>query len=352
MNFYTLIFKPTLSYRKFISSVLFVFLTIGFIIGGINWGMDPLRMFGHSHALNNKQVDFDERQQKTNFLYFVNRDYDSILLGSSRSTYIDQNLFGSEKVFNYAANNMNPYEYTLFIDNFIKITGHAPKKIYIGMDFFGTNIYRNPVPTRNFLANTISSNYRFKKLLSIKLFQYSIKNIKQNIKETKPYYTRQNVKSIPQTYLDRAEEQMKVTSVSFEKYKYDENISQAFKQLKEKYKDSEFVIFTTPIYYKRLENHEMSGLHEYYVRWLNELVQVFGEVNHFMYYNEFTAKKNNYFDASHFKPSSAHLLTTSILKRQDNEYMILLNANNLESFLLKYSRQRQKVKKMEKLDAL
>lgn len=180
-----------MTYRKFLSVVILSVMSIIGIIAVVNYTIDPLRTFSHSNVLNNKQVDFDERQQKTNYLYFVNHDFDSILIGSSRTTYIDQTLFKNEKVFNYAANGMSPYEYDKFISNFIAVTGHSPKKIYIGLDFFGTNIYENQMYKergldREFLNETMRSGYRYKKLLNIKLFKYSIKNIRQNMKVKKP----------------------------------------------------------------------------------------------------------------------------------------------------------------------
>ncbi len=322
-----------MTYRKFLSVVLISALTIIGIIAGVNYTIDPLCTFSHSNFLNNKQVDFDERQQKTNYLYFVNHDFDSILLGSSRTTYIDQHLFGSEKVFNYGANNMTPYEYDQLIKNFIEITGHVPKKIYIGIDFFGTNVYRSPIQDRNLLSESKKSGYRFKKLVSLELFKYSLKNIRQNFKAKKPYYTRNNVKNIPKNYIELSQKNILKTSRSFEKYEYDKNLSQCYSQLKEKYKDSEFVIFTTPIYYKRLSSYEKSGLDQYYLQWLQETVHVFGEVNHFMYYSEFSMDSNNYFDASHFKPDKAHLIVNSILNKKDNQYMIILEEENIESFI-------------------
>lgn len=352
MNFYTLIFKQNITYRKFLSLVLVSAITIITVIVVLNYMIDPLRTFSHSNFLNNKQVDFDERQQKTNYLYFVNHNFDSVLLGSSRTTYIDQNLFLKEKVFNYGANNMTPYEYDKFIAYFIEITGHAPKKIYIGLDFFGSNIYKNPVENSHFLDNTESRFYRWKKLFSIKLFEYSVKNIRQNLKTIKPYYSRDNVKNIPLTYMDRSKESMKETSTLFEKYKYDENLSQCYKHLKEKYKDSEIIVFTTPVYIERFNHYRKDDFFYNYARWLKEIIGAFGEVNHFMYDNTFTSNPNNFFDASHFKPSGSHFLIESILKKQKNDYMIILDRNNLEKFLIKYSPKKQELKSIGVLDAI
>ena len=38
-------------------------------LGGVNYIVDPLWMFDHSNKFNQKQDGFDERQQKTNYIY-------------------------------------------------------------------------------------------------------------------------------------------------------------------------------------------------------------------------------------------------------------------------------------------
>ena len=341
MNFYTLISNSTRSHRKFVLLTLFSAGVIITMIVATNYIIDPLRTFAHSDMLNNKQVGFDERQQKTNYLYFVDNTFDSVLLGSSRTTFIDQTLFAPEKVFNYAANGMSPYEYDRYLANFIKITGHAPQKIYIGMDFFGTNtfknrLYKNTALDRPFLHDTQQKGYRYKKLFNAQVFEHSLKNILQNIKAKKPYYTRSNIKLIPDRYIKASKENTKNTLRSFEKYTYDGELLAYYQSLKQKYKDSQFVIFTTPVYHLRLANYEKAGLDQYYVRWLRELVGTFGEVNHFMYDNAFTQNESNYFDASHFRPSKAPLIVNSITQNTNNQYMTVLKPENLETFIADY----------------
>jgi len=338
VNFYTLISKQGITERRFLLIVLFSVMFIIGVIVIVNYTIDPLRTFSHSNALNNKQVDFDERQQKTNYLYFVNHDYESVMLGSSRTTYISQNLFKDEKVFNYAANGMSPYEYKRFLEYFVAITGHAPKKIYIGMDFFGTNVYENKNYKekgidREFLKETMRKGYRYRKLLNIKLFEYSIKNIRQNIKTKKPYYTRDNVKYITNDKISY--ERIKKGAKVFEKYAYDKHIIEYYKLLKEKYPTSEFVVYTTPVYIKRLQNIHEAGLDPYYFTWLRGMVDVFGEVHHFMYDNRFSEDETNYFDTAHFKPSRGYILVESIQGKQTNHYMTLLNKDNIEPFISK-----------------
>lgn len=82
-------------YKRWIKNLnLAVFLIMTFTTS-INFIADPLWTFSHQNIFSKYQDGFDERQQKTNFIYFngLNK-YDGLLLGSSRTTYINQNDFG------------------------------------------------------------------------------------------------------------------------------------------------------------------------------------------------------------------------------------------------------------------
>ena len=68
-----------------------------------NYTIDPLWTFGSSNRYNNAQPGFDERQLKTNRAYFGGlKQYDALMLGSSRGTYINQHDFKTMKLFNYS----------------------------------------------------------------------------------------------------------------------------------------------------------------------------------------------------------------------------------------------------------
>ena len=55
--------------KKWIKILLILcILAVGFV-GGINYLVDPLWTFSHSNRFNNAQNGFDERQQKTNYIF-------------------------------------------------------------------------------------------------------------------------------------------------------------------------------------------------------------------------------------------------------------------------------------------
>ena len=58
----------------------FFLLTILFlsIIASFTFLMDPFWTFSHSHKLNSLQKSSNEREQKSNLLYFQNKQYNSL----------------------------------------------------------------------------------------------------------------------------------------------------------------------------------------------------------------------------------------------------------------------------------
>ena len=108
-------------------------------VAGFNAWIDPLWLFDHAHPYNSIQAGFNERQQKTNHLTFTKQQYSSLVLGSSRVTYIDQQEFSPGPTYNYAVNNMLPYEYADYIDYAVQCNGQDFEVIYIGLDFYTTN---------------------------------------------------------------------------------------------------------------------------------------------------------------------------------------------------------------------
>lgn len=349
MNFFTLIFKNSYSYNLFVKYVILISLFIIILVGIVNYIVDPLRMFQHENKFNAKQLDFDERQQKTNYLKFVavpkNINFESVLLGSSRSTYINQNRFEDLGVFNYAANGMSIYEYDKFIEYFIKINRKAPKKIILGMDFFNTALEKNRLFNKeNYLIQTESYLYRLKTLLNIKLTEYSIRNIKQFYKTSKPFYTRNNIKYIPNTpnYQPKNTIEIESNLIKFKNYKFDSNMKKEYIKLKTNYKNSDFIIYTSPVTLLQLKDYEKNNYLQHYFHWLEELVEIFGEVHHFMYPNYVTSNLNYFFDATHMLPQTGEYIARYISKKEKfKDFGITLTKDNIREFILNYPKYSQ-----------
>lgn len=298
----------------------------------INYIVDPLWMFKTSNLFNQKQLDFDERQQKTNYLVYNKSDYDSLILGSSRSTYIDQNIFN--KTFNYSANSMYPYEYEYFINIFSIITQKTPKNIILGVDFFGSNRNENKKnKTLLYYKNTKSNFYRIKMLYSFKILRFSFKNIRQSIKTNKLYYNRDLIKFNEKIDNCNLPEKIKNTLKYLKNYNYDETLFNTFIELKNKY-NSDFIVYTTPVTFEQIKLYHELGFDEYYFRWLEELISSFGGIYHFMLPSSLTKEKSNFFDAGHATKNTMDIIGKVLFfnKKIDGDNFIYLTKDNFDNF--------------------
>jgi len=328
---------------------LFSFIVIG-SVGSINYIMDPLWTFSHAHQFNSKQNGFNERQQKTNHIYFNGLDhYDGILLGSSRTTYINQNDFHGMNIYNYALNSMYPFEYKDYIDFAKEYKNEKLKYIIIGADFYGTNtvkdvMFENP---KYYIDQTKTFLYRYKMLFSLDTLRQSLGNVKLYLfgkKRYYMYYTRRNVriqnKVSEREQLERYKKNIikHTYNLSNEKYVYDKNYKNVLKQIKNENPKTKIIVFTPPITADLFVSiMKYAGRFNDYKKWLHELVTVFEEVYCFMDINSITRDLKNYADDDHAYSYIGKLVANKISDYDNenipNDFGILINKDNIDSFI-------------------
>lgn len=332
--------------------IVLCILGVGFV-GGINYMVDPLWTFSHSNKFNTKQSVFDERQQKTNYIYFNGlNEYNGILLGSSRTTFINQNDFKNNmKIFNYASNDMYPQEYKGYIDFAKKVKGKELEYIIIGADFFGTNIQKDlKFNTPEFyINNSISAFYRYKMLFSLDALKESLSNIKNSFIGAKQYYDRNNVKY--QQKVSELERLNKYTNnlkkhtkrLTYPKYNYNTNYIEILKQLKQENPNTKFIIFTSAITSDLLVSIVKNGkrINEF-EKWLNELIDVFGTVHHFMTINSVTKNLQNYPDDDHAYPYIVKMIANKLSDTNNkipSDFGKILTKENVDEYIAEFKKQ-------------
>lgn len=337
-----------MSYQSFLVKFTILTAIFLFIIGGINFYIDPLWMFSHRNELNDFQKDFNERQQKTNLIAFSRFDYDGLLLGSSRVTYMDQHDFKKMRVFNYSVSNMSVQEYSSIIEYAKQKNKKDFKAIYIGVDFFKSSINQSntPLTIAPYVNTTEEPFYRIKNLLSFSTFRYSIHNAKASyLNEISDLrnYNRENTANAPEMSLEIKQKQTEEKVIKFrnefygKSYEYNQNYKNIFMELKQNNPNTTFIIFTTPISAHLFQALVDEGRLIDYERWLTDLVDVFGGVFNFMYPNSVTSNLNNYFDGHHFYPH----IGTNIINRMTNpndpdlptDFGVWVTQENLNSHL-------------------
>ena len=329
--------------KNWVRIYLISFVFILCLIGVFNYFMDSSWTFFHSHNYNNIQKATDERQLKSNYLYYTDKKFDTLLLGSSRTTYMNTNSFLPFKVFNFSAGGMMPYEYLFFIDFVIKDLEQPIDNIIIGMDFFGyLGKYRSNYSEK--VINNIKINlYRWKILFSIDTFKNSINNLRYNFNESKSFekYNRNLIKTYSKiTDLKIQKDNVKKDIINYVNTKYnqkkDDGYYDIIVKIRSKYNDKKFIIYTTPISDPLFQEITKLGHIENYKNWLRTLVDIFGSVHHFMYPNSVSKNYLNYFfDANHAYPETNDIVAKTIVANENiiEDFGLILTKENIESYL-------------------
>lgn len=346
-----------MKHKKWVRLFLSMVLSIITLFALFNYTIDPLWTFCHSNRYNNAQPGFDERQLKTNRAYFCGLEkYDALLLGSSRTTYINQHDFKTMNVFNYSGVAMYPSEYQNWITQAKIIKGNDFKTIIIGTDFFGSNagafaqmqMNQTPKPS-HYLDITHSFMYRYKMLFTMDTLYKSIESIEHSINLGTVDYTRDNVKQTIRISKERKQQAINhqaglyTQSVYGKGYRFNPKLRVYLEEMKKENPQSEFIIFTTPINIDLFKMLVQSGRIDEYKQWLTLLVDVFGEVYDFMGVNSITSNRENYADLHHFYPEFGTLIADRVTGAKNSkladDFGMCVTKENLEAHFKEIDKQ-------------
>lgn len=334
------------SYKKWLIITLILILLPLAALAGFNYYIDPLWNFDHANPYNRIQASFDERQQKTNYVTFGDFNYNALILGSSRTSYINQNDFYGYRAYNYAVNNMLMEEYQGYVDYARQKYRRQFDCIFLGLDFFTTNrnlkLDNQFNPPDYYIGKASEFGYRWKTLLSTDALRYARQNY-QTSRRGIPVnyaYDRGNIKTL--LHVDQATRDQQLES-SLERYRtrifadYEyRDVKKTLTALKQSNPDTSFVVFTTPISAPLYDLIVEMGLLPCYQQWLTDLVDVFGQVYCFTYPNSITNNPDNYYDAGHFYPEIGTLVAHRITGFPDSnlppDFGILLTPKNLSQY--------------------
>ena len=332
----------------------FIFITI-LIVGFINYIMDPMWMFKHSHPFNNLQNAFNEKILKTYYLNNNHTKFNSLLIGSSRTTYYNQNRFNNMNVFNYAISGGKPYEYIDFINYYRKKS--EMKYLILGMDFRDCQLDADENKSKRIDNNkkilSDIDNHIFiidfiKNYLTFDMLKYSLTNIYRAIKH-KTFHRSYNRNNIALSDKVPEKEVEKLASIRSKIYyantvSYDNNISNIFKKIKTDNPNTKIIVYTTPLSKPFLDYiFSNETLKIYYFKWIKDLVNSFDTIYFTTYYNNLSLNYKQYsMDGDHFYPSIGKELTQFISGGKETNSTInisnnimKINKSNIDSSLKK-----------------
>lgn len=327
-------------YKRWFYLTLLTILIPLLTVCAFNYYIDPLWNFSHANQYNRIQMPFNERQQKTNYITFHEFDYDTLILGSSRTTYIDQNDFKGHKAYNYAVSNMLMDEYYDYIEYAKKMRGKEFEYIIIGLDFMATNknIPREFEEPSFYIDNTNQFGYRYSTLMSLDTLKYSLQNFRASLRgePVNFAYDRNNVKTLLPVSEEERALKLQATVDTYRQRIYSNyeyaDVKEILSKVKESNPNTKFIIFTTPVNHNLYNLMLEMELYTYYQQLLIDTVEVFGQVYHFNYPNSVTTDDRHYYDASHFYAEIGTWIAgkiTGLSTDAPEDFGVVLNKENV-----------------------
>lgn len=334
-------------FKKWIALSLLFAAIIPAAVSAFNYFMDPLWCFSISHRFNQKQDDFNERIQKTNYITFHGLDCDAIIMGSSTSTSFNPSSFKGLKIYNYSINALMPSEYTPYLRYARSHNKRDFTYIFLGLDFLmSTHLPKPFIEPEKVFSDANYPLYRPKVLMSIDTLKMSRKNLLNALTVRHIYYDREGRKYIER--LDRGTAELHMTAlmkifedsdsaVSFRKYQYDPNYPHILRQVKDAFPNTTFTPYTTPVIRPFMIAMVKKGLTDDYLRWVKDIVDVFGECYHFMYPNRVSDNYlENFHDPNHCYPDICDLMAEAMYAKQIRgvtQFGMYINRDNLKDRL-------------------
>lgn len=291
--------------RKFCIYFFYFFFSLGVGSFLINTIVDPYNFFGF------KTTDFiissNERNIKTAYLSNNRGIFDAVLIGSSRSSYIDASKYKKYNMFNYSVSGISIDEYLPYLKFFEKTQG-LPKLIILSLDFYNSNEnYENVFKPDEIISCGESKLKILLDYMKIKNAYVSLNMLASEPDNYKIYYTRQLIKkrSVEED-CSLTDEVIKKTILEsrsdFKKYTMRKDYKEKLIQVRESFPHSTIVVLICPIYSSLTQAiNQMVGPLDYQ-NWISEIQTVFSHCYDFNKDSVIVNNPKNFFDASHFYP--------------------------------------------------
>lgn len=336
-----------MSDKRFSRIAISLFLVLAATTAAFNYWIDPLWHYGHANAFNTIQKVTNEREQKIAMLHYGPHDYDTLLVGSSRSTYIHPSAFEDWNVFNFSVANLSVREVHSFM---IYSQSQLPNlhRYLVGVDFFKSSEQEagTAKALTNYEKKINQPFYRTKNLLSLDSLDISLRNFKKSatnsIDEERLYnrkgeafanhLTREEVEESTALKIERFEEEFYGNN-----YTYYEGYPMILEKIKNAAEPDELTVYTTPISTALFTSLVGTGLFDDYEQWIRDLVEVYGGIWNFMYPNTVTNDIMNYHDGHHFYPETGTMMAKKMqspeTKEVPTDFGVYVTADNVDQHL-------------------
>jgi hypothetical protein len=278
--------------------------------------VDPLWVLPKIGSRNLLYCVADERQNKINRAIHGELDTDSLLVGSSRSAFIDTRYFQKNNVFNMAVNGIHAIEYGQMVDIYRRHVG-APRVVYLGVDFF---TYSYPWDDSSLIlenkkreSQSADLLYVPSHLMDLAVFNAAIDTIRRCSAPgfLEPTYRYSGVRYVP-FWPPSPERAARLRGQTIElqalftesQFKPDPAYPEKLRSVQEAAPRAKVVAFIPPVsssYFLAVMSERRI---DDYVKWLSLVIDAYGSLVNFSGINTFTLDDSQFYDVHHLYSTS------------------------------------------------
>jgi hypothetical protein len=339
---------PTMNEKKWIQTNILisslVILPVILYIMIFNFIIDPYWYFNHKNEWNDYQLGFDERELRTNKVVAEEKEYNALLIGTSRLTYWNQYSFEENQVFNYSLSSMALKEYVPYIKFAEENLKGDINKVYLEIYYgsFDNQNYGHKPPS-DYLTEKENVVDKIKKMYSVETYKRARENFnisRENKFDGPRTYNRDNVGSTTignynyKPLLEKIEksnvDEREPVTADFNEYR------KTLRSIEKETKHLEVLPMTEMIPMGRLAyiwSYEKDK--EIYKKWIKTTVNEFGELYIFHKTNKFTTDGKYWFDLHHYYPEVAEEMIKAMENPSEHKDIVeILTEDNVDEFLL------------------
>lgn len=293
------------------------------------------------------QSDFNEGQQKINLIYFHRPSYETLIIGNSRTSYLNQSLIPNSEAFNLGINALDPSQYNEYIRYAQQHNSKKINQIILTLDFEHYLSDHSAITTNNLenLSQTTESFlYRYKLLFSYDTLLFSSKNIRNTLfnkfKKREKTYDQSFIADSYQKDLTSIENKVNdhvnhLKSISCEPNPLYKDTLQS---IKNENQDASFSVHISPLPLPVIQAYiGNQKCFEHYKLWVKDIIDVFGHTYNFMYKNDITKNYQvNFLDATHFYPKVGNAVIFKIFNDSQaplDDFGLLITKENYEKHM-------------------
>ncbi|MEB3885682.1 hypothetical protein [Lyngbya sp. CCY1209] len=307
-------------------------------VGSINWLIDPL-WYSHGNQITDKNFTFNERISKTNLLLRTKdeRDYNCLILGSSRVIALKASMFKDKRCFNYSFKGGWVDDFIAYA-KFAKEQGIDPDIVYVGVDSFNF-VKETKFNEHGVEASASATNSMFEAYFSLDVLTFSAMTLAEVSPDPTNYYN-QNFeieefenppKYNPEFYPPLSPQECDLSRI------------EPFQKIRDIFPNAKFVGYVPPrsawavvmeSYDRELMDCELEGIYK--------VSQIYDEMYDFSIPSPLTKDPNNTYDGSHFTPEVNDQVAEVMQGKGDDSFGIQVNQYSLSEYKTIYKGQIKK----------